>query len=202
MLPQLNILHLERREDRMQQLIRQMEWNKVPYILWEGIDDPNNVKQAITRGHKSIIQYAKDNNLPFINIAEDDLIWTDKNAYKYFNEQVPKDYDLFFGLLYHGTVDECNRVTSGMSGIMTLYRCHSRFYNQFLEQADGEHIDRGLGNFCHKFKFILIDQQTCYQSGGYSDNLKRRMTYEPYMEGKRFYGKEGQVFREGVWQAV
>src|SRR6185436_14286884 len=100
-MPLLHILHLSRREDRLQQLIRQMEWNKVPYLLWEGIDDPNNVKQAITQGYKKIIQYAKDNNLPSINTAEDDLIFTHKDSYKYFNSQIREDSDLTCGVIYN-----------------------------------------------------------------------------------------------------
>lgn len=187
-LPTLHILHLTRREDRMQALIRQLEWNKVPHVFWEGIDDPNNVKQAITRGHKSIIKYAKDNNLSFINIAEDDLVFTHKDSYKYFNEQIPDDYDLFFGLVYAGDVNEERRVVNGMSGVMTMFRCHERFYDFFLSQPDGEHIDRGLGNHCHKFKFYVVPEYCCTQSGGYSDNLRQVMYYDTYLIDKKLYG--------------
>lgn len=188
MMPLLHILHLERREDRLQQLLRQMEWNKVPYIIHEGIDDPNNVKQAITKSHKKIIQYAKDNQLDSICVAEDDIIFTNQFSYKYFIEQTPKDYDLWFGLVYHGDVNEERRVVNGMSGILTLYRVHNRFYDHFLEQADNEHLDRGLGNYCHKFKFYVVPEYCCKQSGGYSDNLRQVMYYDVYLEGKKLYG--------------
>lgn len=188
MLPHLNILHLTRREDRMQQLLRQLQWNKVSATFWEGDDEPENVKRAITRGHKKIVQFAKDNNLPFINVAEDDILFTHKDSYKYFNEQVPEDYDLFFGLIYSGEVNSENRVMNGMSGVMTMYRVNKRFYDIFLSQPDGEHIDRGLGNFCFKFKFYVVPEYCCTQSGGYSDQLKQIMYYSEYLRGKKMYG--------------
>lgn len=197
-LPILHILHLTRREDRLQQLIRQMEWNKVAYQLWEGEDNPNNVKQAITKGHKRIIQYAKDHDLPFINIAEDDIIFTHKDSYKYFNEQVPDDYDLFCGVLFAGTVED-GRVLNGMSATHTLYRISQRFYQFVLDLPDDIHIDRGLGEFAFKFKYQLVNPQVCYQSGGVSDQLFMTMYYWPYMENKEFYGQDGKKCVDGIW---
>lgn len=187
-LPILNILHLERREDRLQQLIRQMEWNKVPYTLWEGFDEPGNVKQAITRGHKKIIKYAKDNNLPFINIAEDDLVFTHKDSYKYFNEQVPDDYDLFFGLFYQAEVNEERRILNGMSGVLTLFRVNNNFYDFFLEMPDDVYTDRYLGLTAFKHKYYVVPEFCCFQSGGWSDNLRQVMYYDVYLEGKKMYG--------------
>lgn len=187
-LPTLNILHLSRRVDREQQLIRQLEWNKVPYVFWEGIDDPTNVKGSICIGHQRIVAYAKDNKLPFVNIAEDDLMFTHKQSYQYFNEMVPDDYDLFFGLVYAGDVNEERRVENGMSGVMTMYRVHERFYDVFLNQPASEHIDRGLGNYCFQYKFYVVPEYCCYQSGGYSDNLRQVMYYSEYLRGKKLFG--------------
>lgn len=171
----------------MQALVRQLEWNKVPHIFWEGIDNPNNVKESITKGHKRIIQYAKDNNLPFINIAEDDLVFTHKDSYKYFNEQVPEDYDLFFGLIYAGSVEE-NQIKNGMSGTMTLWKCHNRFYDHILNLPDNCHIDRELGGTAFKHKYFVCPEFCCVQSGSYSDNLRRSMDYSPYLIDKKMYG--------------
>lgn len=186
-LPTLHILHLSRREDRLQQLIRQLEWNKVPHQFWEGIDDPTNVKQAITRGHKKIIQYAKDHNLPFINIAEDDIVFTHKDSYTYFNEQVPDDYDLFCGLIYAGTV-EGNQIKNGMSGTMTLFRVNARFYDYILNMPDDVHIDRECGSTAFKHKYFVCPEFCCKQSGSYSDNLRMSMDYSPYLTDKKMYG--------------
>lgn len=187
MLPTLHILHLSRRIDREQQLIRQLEWNKVPYLLWEGIDNPNNVKESITKGHKKIIQYAKDNNLPFINIAEDDLMFTHKDSYKYFNEQTPDYYDLFCGVIYAGTVEN-NRILNGMSATHTLYKISQRFYDFVLSLPDDIHIDRELGSTAFKHKYYVCEPFVCTQSGGYSDNLRQVMYYDVYLQGKKMYG--------------
>lgn len=188
-LPTLHILHLERRQDRLQQLLRQLEWNKVPHRIWEGIDDPNNVKQAIVRGYKKIIQYAKENKLKEISLAEDDICFTHKDSYKYFHEQTPDYYDLFCGLIYAGTVEN-NRILNGMSGTMTLWKCHSRFYDHILNLPDDCHIDRECGSTAFKHKYYVCEPFVCTQSGGYSDNLRQVMYYDVYLQGKKLYGVE------------
>lgn len=186
--PTLHILHLARREDRLQQLLRQLAWNRVPNVIWDGIDDPNNVKQAITRGHKKIIQYAKDNKLPFINIAEDDIIFTHKDSYKYFNEQVPEDYDLFFGLFYQAEINEERRILNGMSGVLTLFRVNERFYDFFLGMPDDVYTDRYLGLTAFEHKYYVVPEFCCFQSGGWSDNLRQVMYYDVYLQNKKMYG--------------
>lgn len=186
-LPILHILHLSRRIDRLQQLIKQLEWNNVTAQFWDGIDDPNNVKQAITKSYKKIIQHAKDKNYSEISLAEDDLCFTHKDSYKYFHETTPEDYDLYVGLIYAGTVED-NRILNGMSGTMTLWKCHNRFYDHILNLPDDCHIDRECGSTAFKNKYYVCPEFCCYQSGGYSDNLRMHMTYEPYIIGKKMYG--------------
>lgn len=185
-IPHLHILHLQRREDRLQLLLRQMEWNKVPYTIWEGIEDPNNVKQAITRGHKKIIQHAKDNDLYSVNIAEDDIVFTHKDSYKYFNETTPDYYDLYCGIIYSGTVED-NRILNGMSGTMTLYKIHNRFYDFVLSLPDDIHVDRELGSTAFAHRYYVTPKYCCYQSGGYSDQLRQVMYYDAYLKDKESY---------------
>ena len=184
----LNILHLKRRQDRYDNLMKQLASNNIThYTIWEGYDEPKNVKQAISKGHRHIIGLAREQGLKNCIIAEDDVCFTHPNSYQYFLDQTPDDYDLFFGLVYSGNVNEENRVMTGMSGIMTLYNINSRFYDFFLDQPNDQHIDRWFGNFCHQYKFYVVPKYCVYQLGGYSDNLKRKMWYDVYLDGKELY---------------
>jgi hypothetical protein len=183
----LNILHLSRREDRYEKLMDQLQTNSISkYTLWEGFDDPTNVKQAITRGHKEIIRFAKISNHENCIIAEDDIVFSHPNSYKYFLSQIPESYDLFCGLIYAGDVFE-NRIMNGMSGTQTLYSIHNRFYDFVLGLDDNDHIDRNLGNYAFEKEYFVCDPMVCTQSGGYSDNLRRVMYYDVYLEGKTLY---------------
>lgn len=192
----LHILHLnqtgdlktdkicnERYGNLMGELIEQ---NITHYHIWDGFYDHKNVKQAISKGHHRIVQYAKDNNLPYIIVSEDDLKFTSPNSWRYFLSQIPESFDLFFGLIYSGNVVE-NRVMQGFSGGMTLYAISSRFYDTFLEQPTDTHVDRNLGNLCHLYEFKVIPEYCVEQRGGMSHNLRRDMTYEPYLIGKSMY---------------
>jgi len=57
---ELNIIHLERREDRLIMLENQLiEQNIVDYKLWEGVID-KNPKRGMAKAHKQIIEWAKN----------------------------------------------------------------------------------------------------------------------------------------------
>lgn len=186
----LNILHLEKRKDRMDSLLKQLSEQEISfYSIHEAIDQKVNTKQAITIGHKRIIQEAKNNNKPNCIVAEDDLIFTAKGAWNYFLSQIPEDYDLFCGVIYAGTVNEGNRILNGMSATHTLYSIHERFYDFVLSQPDNEHIDIGLGNYAFDKKYYVCNPFACLQSGGFSDNLRKEMYYDVYLEGKKLYGR-------------
>lgn len=183
----LNILHLERRKDRMDSLLKQLSEQEISFFsIHEAIDQKVNTKQAITIGHKRIIQEAKNNNKPNCIIAEDDLVFTAKGAWNYFLSQIPEDYDLFCGVIYAGTVNEENRILNGMSATQTLYSVHERFYDFFLSQPDDVHIDRNFGNYAFDKKYYVCNPMCVKQSGGFSDNMRKEMRYTVYEENKNF----------------
>lgn len=185
----LNILHLERRKDRLLHLATQLEFNRIEdYTIIHGFEDANT-KQAITKGHKLIVSLAKEQGFENCIIAEDDLVFSARGAYDYFLTQLQEmdDYDLFCGLIYHGTVNEENRVLNGMSGTMTLYSIHQRFYDLLLNIPDNVHIDRHLGQFAYEKKYYICNPMVVYQSGSYSDNIKKSMDYSPYLDGKTLF---------------
>jgi len=188
--PTLNIIHLEPRHDRLESFKQEMNNQNIMYAVWEGII-AERPWIGINKAHKQIVQYAKDENMPFVIIAEDDIKFFAEGAWKYYLSQMPEDFDLYCGVIYDGEFDSNNRIitTKGMSGTNTLYTISRRFYDVFLNTDNSKHLDRELGTFAMRFKYYVCNPMVCKQSGGYSDNLKRKMYYDEYLLGKPIFTK-------------
>lgn len=116
--------------------------------------------------------------MPFVTIAEDDAVFTSPNAWRYYNGNIPEDYDLYLGGIYAGRLNE-NRIVDGYSG-HTLITVHERFYDFFLSVDDNNHLDRALGLFCAEKKYFVCLPFVVRQLGGYSENKKRVQEYSMY----------------------
>ena len=73
------------------------EQNIDNYKIWEGVKDEKNPKKGIAKAHKQIIRWARDQNLPSVMIAEDDIKYRAIGAFEYFIKKEPKEYDLYLG---------------------------------------------------------------------------------------------------------
>lgn len=192
--PRLNIIHLPNdslnfphREVREQSFLKQIEEQGITdYKVWDGIYEKHDPKKGICMSHKKIIREAKENNLPCCLIMEDDCVFSALGAFDYFLSQVPEDYDLFMGLIYHGEI-QGSRVMNGFSGGVTFYLAHERLYDFILELPESVHIDRELGNFCFNKKYYVCNPFVCVQAPGYSENLRRCMNYDSYNSQLSFY---------------
>lgn len=168
----LYILHDDRRMEKypllMNELIQQgiTKYEIVPAIL----DPKKNVIESINAGHKAIIRKAKENKLPFICVAEDDLMFTAPDAWQFFLKNIPETYDLYVASTYLFPI-EANKLTG-----FHLYICHEKFYDKFLSASDTEHIDnavcdlRGDYKICYPFP--------CLQRPGWSSNSKVEVNYQ------------------------
>lgn len=184
----LNIIHLTKREDRLKLLLAQLEnQNITNYKLWEGEEVKSSRRTGICRSHKKIVQYAKDNNLKRVIIAEDDISFFGKGAWKYFLKSIPKPYDIFFSMVYVGLVDADCRLKSVASG-MTMYVVHQNFYDIFLSTPDNEHIDRYITKLHEQYEFYVCPYFVCEQNGTFSDNSLRSCDYRPYLKDRKLFG--------------
>lgn len=194
MKPVINVLHLPHRTDRARSIIKESQEQGFDIRWWEGerAESRKDAKRAICTGHKRIIQYAKDEGLPSIIVGEDDLIFFAPGAFKYFVDSIPNDYDLFMAVIYNGSLEpETFRVLNGFSGGMSLYVCHERFYDFILNEVpDDCHIDRFCGDHSHRHKYYQCNPIVGHQSGGVSDNLRKVMYYDAYLEGRSIFGRD------------
>lgn len=186
----IHIIHLPNdpkyphREERERSVIEQMEMESCSYRFWPGIVEKQR-KVGINKAHKQIVRYAKDKNLPFVIIAEDDLVWYSQGSWKYFLNNMPYDFDIFLSSYYHGIVDANNEISS-FSGL-TLYAVAKRFYDKYLSIPEHMHIDTGISLIGGKF--IVCPKFVTFQRKGYSEQRGRIVDDSKRHIGKPIYGQ-------------
>src|SRR5690606_25338769 len=101
----LQVINLPHRTDRLDNVENQLITQGIRACIWPGILT-ENPKIGIASAHKQIVSYAKDQNLPCVVIAEDDINFTSKGAFDYFLANEPSDYDLYLGGIYYGNINK------------------------------------------------------------------------------------------------
>lgn len=187
----LNVLHLPHRTDRLELLLTQFKEQGITnYKLWDGKigQSMKERRSNVAWGHKQIVQHAKDNNLPFVIIAEDDITFTSKGAWAYYVMNMPQDFDIYFGMIYSSDKDAIvkNRIVKEVSGF-TLYTVNSRFYDTFLDTPPDKHIDRVVTGKWANFKFLLPDKFMCYQNSTQSDNTMGKPDLSYFLRGREMF---------------
>ncbi len=178
----LHIINLRYREDRLKLLNNQLFEQNLVGCLWPGILDLGNHKRGISKAHKQIVYHAKQQNLPSITIAEDDIKFTDLGAFDYYIKSEPADYDLYLGGIYFGNQKIDNSVEE-FAGL-TLYKIKQKFYDTFLSINEERDLDRELSK---KGKFLVCDPFVAIQHNGFSDNTKGHVNYDSLLINKKLF---------------
>lgn len=187
--PELTQFVKRHREDRALSVVEQSKRYGFAVRFWPGIvgevgQNDTFRSPNIMRAFKKIVKYAKDERLPSVTIMEDDGMFTSINAWKYYNDKLPDDFDLYSGGIYAGEIKD-NRIVNGYSG-NTLITVHERFYDFFLSADENPrstflgHLDKWLGGHCDKKKLMVCQPFVIKQMGKYSDNQRRKLDYEAY----------------------
>jgi len=173
----INVINLERRVARKVSLKEHLDTMGCTYKFWQGFDNPMVMPfENISRSHKKIVEDAKENNLESVLVAEDDLRFSCKNSFQYFLQNKPTEFDLYFGMIYTGTIQD-KKISHGFSG-MQFYCIHNSFYDVFLSAPAKKHIDSWLGSQAHRYNFQVCEPFVCYGKSGYSDNFNRQWTFD------------------------
>lgn len=180
------------REERIISIVRQSKSIRFGVRFWEGDTFRGNFIDArigVARAFKRVVQWAKDNTLNRVTIGEDDLLFSDPGAWKYYLDNIPEDYDLYLGGVYDGIFRD-GRLVSSYAG-HSLITVSNRFYDFFLEANPDEnlHLDRWLGQYYAEKKYYVCYPFVVSQiPTSYSDNHKAMATHAPLLEGARFFG--------------
>lgn len=171
----VHIIHLKGTDysaDRFHSFVKEMNEQGIEnYKVWDGIHDSNRIR-GISRAHKQIVAYAKENGLTEICIMEDDCIFTAKGAYDFYIENKPSNFSIYLGGVSNILKCEENYITDFRG--MTLYTVHRSFYNRFLSVPENINIDAGLKNLG---VYRLCSKVVCSQRSGYSYHKKRHTDY-------------------------
>jgi hypothetical protein len=188
----LNVIHLphdnpgspRHRQERWDNLMKELSHQKInDYKIWDGIK-MIPTKTGISRAHKQIIKYAKENNLEQVCVAEDDICFYGSGAWEYFLTNVPNNFDLFLGGYYGGKPDENNVMNRFDS--LTLYVCHSRFYDTFLSVPENLHLDGALS--LSGGKIVACNPMVCHQmENNFSEQRGRYANDSIRLKGKSIY---------------
>ncbi len=185
----VHVINCDHRPERLARFLKEADEQGFGVMVTVGEVIPHNAKMGICRSHKKIVQYAKDNNMPMVAIAEDDCrMMGGVGAWKYFVDNMPDDFDLYLSMYYSCEKIEGNRIMAPFSA-MTLYFVSARFYDFFLTGIpDDCHLDRELGKHAEHFKFLFCDLVCAEQDGSRSDNSKTTCNYRPFLKGRKIFG--------------
>lgn len=168
----VNVIHDPKRNDRRILLESEIREQGFEVRYWPALFEPVMPFAGINKAHKQIVRWAMAEKLPMVCIAEDDVKFTDKGAWKYFIEHIPTDFDIWLAGISCGII-KADRTVRDFCGLH-LYIVHERFYNQFLGVSVELHLDRGLAG---KGKYMVCDPFCAIQHDGHSDNKNLFATY-------------------------
>jgi hypothetical protein len=178
----INIIPLKYREDRLAVLKDELLIQEITeYRIWSGIPDTESSCRGICRAHKEIIEWARNERLPEVLIAEDDVHFTAPGAFNYYLEKKPAYFDIYLGGITWGKISPDN-LANDFSGV-TLYTIHQRFYSILLAQPENVPWDRGMAG---PGRFVVCDPMIVVQHSGYSDNQKRYIDFGPLIRRKKW----------------
>lgn len=188
----LNIIHLKNdplyphREEREKSFLKEIEEQNIKeYKVWDAIFYEDNPIKAISQSHKMIVRHAKENKLPRVIIAEDDIHFTKSGAWEFFLNSIPSDCDMFLGHIYHGKFDEFGKINGSFSS-MGLYCVNEKFYDYFLSVTERKHIDL-IMNRAMRYDIRVCLPMVCRQADGWSDNSKCHLEHSNKEIGKPMF---------------
>jgi hypothetical protein len=176
----IHVIFDDRHIDDKQRLLLEFEEQGIEdFRFWSAVVNKDSVVDSIAHSHKMIVQYALDNNLDEICIAEQDLTFTCPTAWGYFIENKPKEFDIYLASTYILPISN-NKICG-----FHLYIVRKQFYYKLLGIGENQHIDTACCDLGGDFKF-------CYpfpalQRAGFSANTKTMVNYNSLISEQDIY---------------
>lgn len=191
----LHILHLPHgegypphRQKRYDTLIKELKSQSIiDYWIWNGIEDkfPHT---GISKAFKRVVQYAKDNELPMVAIAEDDVRFSHPDSWKYFLENIPPYFDLYLSSFYSGMITFDNRIENFRG--MTCFIVAKKFYDKFLSADEEKNIDHALDGLG---EYFVCPYFPCTQHPGFSDKDQREVNHDGRIDQNKLFKGYGLI---------
>ncbi len=139
-IPYAICISLREEEQRRKQTIQECNKIGLPIKFFLTDPHPKGGVEGCKDSHKQVIQHAKDNNLEYILVLEDDVLFDEQVIKQKKPLQVPKNFDMFY-LGYH--INRGSRIGNQLLHIQSsltthAYIMHNRVYDLFLNTLDTE----------------------------------------------------------------
>lgn len=180
-----NVIHKPDRKDRYDLITKEAQKQGFEIRWWDAIVE-FPPKTGICKAHKQIIRWAKEQNLPYVLVLEDDCAFTDKGAMDRFVSTIPEDYDIYLGGVCIKEDIPADRVLHRFC-CMHCYIVHNKFYDTFLgirENTDIETALIGIGKYIVHYPFLAVQHST------FSDNTHKNWVFDRYMINKKLWVNE------------
>lgn len=166
------IINLKHRTDRYDHMITEMKKLPISYEFVDGIIDET---KTCFQSQKKCIQLAKQNNLPYVLVLEDDATFTDnviEILQKTFSEIQEMDWDMFF--LGANLQAPAIRISDSLLKLTGAYAAHAyivheRFYDTILELPHDREMDVHYHDLMLNHNVYMCDPIIAYQLPSYSD---------------------------------
>lgn len=175
------VINLPQRTDRYKEFVEEVKWIGLLPMVMDGVPHLKP-EQGIGQAHTNCIRYAKDNQLPFVIIMEDDVVFQGKQkTYPYFLEAMensPDDWDVLLGGVYNrGSITPYNQWWDKLTTFCGLhfYIVNAKAYDKMLTWNGVEHFDRWIAK--NGFNCYVTNKYIAHQKDGYSDNSKNHTKY-------------------------
>ena len=183
-------VNLECRPDRWKQTVEEFKKLGPDYTLnrFNAIQNVNDPVLGCATSFLTLIQMAKDQNMPAILVGEDDIMLYSKSAEMWEKaiSELPDNWDILSGGMY----DTKNRVqVSNMLCKVTDFSCthyiciRNTCYDKILSYSKNnmgiKHIDRFIGKLSKqkKINVYIVWPMIARQREGYSDLKKSNINY-------------------------
>ena len=170
---QAYIINLEDRLDRKLHIVDEM--TKLPQVSYEIVAAIRDESKTCFLSHLKCIQRAKDNNLPYVLVLEDDAIFSE-DCIEIFDRALTEVQTRQWDMLYLGANLNSNayNITPTLvklSGAYTAhaYMVHKQFYDIILNLQLDVEIDVCYSKLIPNNNIYMCDPMIAYQLPSYSN---------------------------------
>ena len=175
-------MNLDDRTDRWEQV--QKDFKRLSDVLPIKIErvsacaEPSKPQLGVAKTVHKVINIAKERNLEYVLLLEDDLYVIDPYKVKTCLENAPEDWDMLSGGAYHFSPDTSfDENWMKMKDFCSLHFIIFRntIYDKILNIKGGGHMDRNLGTEVRNKRMVMyiMHPMPCQQRPGFS-NIRNR----------------------------
>ena len=176
----------DRRPEKYDLFIEELKNKGIEYEIFPAVVLQTSVVESISESFKSIIREAKENKLEMVCIMEDDVCFSCENSWKYFLENMPKEFDVYIAgtylmdnrLEYKPPLVKVNEWIGNHAIVV-----HSRYYDKWLESDSKLHCDgaqAGNGEFYLCFPMIAKQRSGLWSSNNHAPQNYNKNVDENY----------------------